>query len=360
MPLIRRITKEQFYKEVSQKAYADAIVSGLGYVMWTTKERLIIRQTGNPNHKPTSTVLTIQDIAKMATGNPNQYNQTAPFANDGHAYYHKEMLAVVMPYNEEDPFEKLKKQSEQDLIELCRDTCKLPDGRPNNELFNKLKRGILYDELSMLDEMPTQVRYSKQITNYFDYHKGFESKRWAQRQATISATKDTSMQDSIDEMMRQAQHDGMFYTILPTINFSAGVGFTLAGRYTLAGQGKYITSKGLVRNINFARKTLTKHAQPYAQAGKFIKWGGIATFGASAILDYYAYVNGGLSGENFAVNTGVSTWAFGMGLYGMGMASLPGSIFYFSISSLYPGGVEGYGADFEKYCVPHPAGRLRW
>ena len=70
-----------------------------------------------------------------------------------------------------------------------------------------------------------------------------------------------------------AQGDGgVDVSGLSTANgwFGTAVGFGEVS--TLAGQGQYKTSKGLIRDINFAK--LTQNSAPYATAGKILKsWG---------------------------------------------------------------------------------------
>jgi RHS repeat-associated protein len=108
---------------------------------------------------------------------------------------------------------------------------------------------------------------------------------------------------------------------------------------TLAGQGKYITSKGLIRDINFTK--LTQHSIPYASAGKILKSLGRATNFLDISLDAYAYRNNQISGKHFTVNTSVTVWSVGVGWLGMGVPALVGGTMYFGIDNFYPGGVKG-------------------
>jgi hypothetical protein len=119
--------------------------------------------------------------------------------------------------------------------------------------------------------------------------------------------------------------------------FDKAVG--LAEVSTLAGQGKYKTSKGLIRDINF--KKLTKNSAPYATANKIIKsWGrGSAVLGF--VFDGYAYRNNQISGIHFGVNTGITAWGLGLGAAGMAVPAFIGGALYFGIDTFYPGGMDG-------------------
>lgn len=119
--------------------------------------------------------------------------------------------------------------------------------------------------------------------------------------------------------------------------FGTAVGFGEVS--TLAGQGKYITSKGLIRDINFTK--LTQHSTPYATAGKLLKsWGrGSAVLGFA--VDGYAYRKNQISGAHFGINTGVTIWGLGVGAAGMAVPAFIGGALYFGIDTFYPGGFDG-------------------
>jgi hypothetical protein len=119
--------------------------------------------------------------------------------------------------------------------------------------------------------------------------------------------------------------------------FGTAVGFGEVS--TLAGQGKYITSKGLVRDINF--KKLTQHSTPYAKAGKILK----SWVRSSAVLgfavDAYAFRDNQISGIHFGANTGITAWGLGVGAAGMAVPAFIGGSLYFGMDTFYPGGFNG-------------------
>ncbi len=119
--------------------------------------------------------------------------------------------------------------------------------------------------------------------------------------------------------------------------FGTAVGFGEVS--TLAGQGKYITSKGLIRDINFTK--LTKHSTPYAKAGKILKSWGTAAVGIGVAVDSYAWWNNQISGIHLGVNTGVTAWGLGVGAAGMAVPAFIGGTLYFGIDTFYPGGFKG-------------------
>ena len=57
---------------------------------------------------------------------------------------------------------------------------------------------------------------------------------------------------------------------------------------------------------------------------------------------------GELSEGHFVANTAVSSWAFGMGLAGMGIEALPAVIAYYAIDLFYPGGWDQELEDQKK------------
>jgi hypothetical protein len=140
-------------------------------------------------------------------------------------------------------------------------------------------------------------------------------------------------------MERRAQsggENGINVNSLSMVNglFGTVVGFGEVS--TLAGQGKYITSKGLIRDINYTK--LTQHSTTYANTSKTIKsWGRNSAY-LSIGLDAYAYRNNQISGTHFLVNTGVTAWGAGIGWLGMGIPAFVGGTMYFGIDTFYPGG----------------------
>jgi hypothetical protein len=149
--------------------------------------------------------------------------------------------------------------------------------------------------------------------------------------------------DFLEVVYRNAQSGGGATGInvsgLSTANglFGTAVGFGEVS--TLAGQGKYITSKGLIRDINFTK--LTQHSTPYATAGKILKSWGRASAVLGFAVDAYAYRNNQISGAHFGVNTGVTAWGLGVGAAGMAVPAFIGGALYFGIDTFYPGGFNG-------------------
>ena len=126
---------------------------------------------------------------------------------------------------------------------------------------------------------------------------------------------------------------------LSTANGAFGTAVAYGEASTLAGQGKYITSKGLIRDINPTK--LTAHSKPYANAGKILKSWGIGSAIIGFGIDAYAYRNNQISGVKFATNTGVSAWGLGVGAAGMAMPAFIGGAVYYGIDTFYPGGFGG-------------------
>lgn len=119
--------------------------------------------------------------------------------------------------------------------------------------------------------------------------------------------------------------------------FGTAVGFGEVA--TLSGQGKYVTSTGVVRDINPAK--LTANSKPYATAGKVLKSWGAASNLLSVGLDAYAYRNNQISGAKFGLNTSVTAWGVGVGSAGMAIPGFVGGALYFGVDSFYPGGFNG-------------------
>ena len=90
----------------------------------------------------------------------------------------------------------------------------------------------------------------------------------------------------------------------------------------LVGQGKYITSQGLLRDINFSK--LTQHSLPYAMAGKILKSWGRASVAVGVAVDSYAWWNNQICGAKFGTNTGVTAWGLGDGAAGMAVPAFIG------------------------------------
>lgn len=119
-------------------------------------------------------------------------------------------------------------------------------------------------------------------------------------------------------------------------NFNNWVGITLGGmeQLTLSGQGKYITSKGLVRDINFLK--LTNHSRPYAAMNQLMKGASKLSTYAGFAFDLYSYKTNQMSGAKFALNTGITIWS-----NYTGTAGFIGSTMYNLIDMYYPGGWYG-------------------
>lgn len=123
------------------------------------------------------------------------------------------------------------------------------------------------------------------------------------------------------------------------INGGFGTAFGIAKETSLAGRGQYITSKGLIRNIDFSNLTL--NSRPYAVASKFISSAIRSQMYIQFGLDSYSYFNNRMSAERYAANTGVTAWGVGVGWLGMGIPALIGGTMYFGIDAFYPGGISG-------------------
>jgi hypothetical protein len=142
-----------------------------------------------------------------------------------------------------------------------------------------------------------------------------------------------------------------FITYFDNIDFSAastrntlistGIGLTAFTRKgSLAASGQYITSKGLVRDINPLK--LTRNSRPYAFGGKFLRGAGWAGFGAGVFLDAGAVMTNQISGMHFVVNSSIGLGAIGAGfMSGGAIPAFIGSTMYFAVDTYFPGGWPG-------------------
>jgi hypothetical protein len=138
------------------------------------------------------------------------------------------------------------------------------------------------------------------------------------------------------EVNRNQKSTGVNVSGLSTVNGAFGTAVAYGEASTLAGQGKYITSKGLIRDINPTK--LTAHSKPYANAGKILKGWSRASAVIGVAVDSYAWWNNQISGTKFGVNTTVSAWGLGVGAAGMAMPAFIGGAAYYGIDTFYPGG----------------------
>ena len=119
----------------------------------------------------------------------------------------------------------------------------------------------------------------------------------------------------------------------------AATGVGVAEVSTLAGQGQYKTSKGLIRDINYSK--LTKNSKPYANTAKDLKLLGNTAIAVTTMIDIYLYRSNLISGAEFSLNSSATAWGVGVGLMGMGVPALISTVAYQGINSIYPGGVKG-------------------
>jgi hypothetical protein len=141
-------------------------------------------------------------------------------------------------------------------------------------------------------------------------------------------------------------HDRFFFGVLPTANFLVGTTNSILQETTLAGRGFYRTSQGTVREISTLKK-LTRNARQYAQARGIMGAVNPLTYVAGAGLDAYAWWRGEVSGLQFAANTAVSSWVFGMGFVSGGaLIAIPVGALYFGVDALYE---DGWSEAFDEY-----------
>ncbi len=126
---------------------------------------------------------------------------------------------------------------------------------------------------------------------------------------------------------------------LSAVNSTFGFIGTYLTEFTIAGQGNYITSKGVVQELDFLN--LTRNSRPYAAANGALRFWTGGTLIVGVGMDAYSWWNGSLSGSKFALNTGVSGWSAGLGFLGLGTVGLIGGATYFAIDTFSPGGMKG-------------------
>ncbi|WP_165022347.1 hypothetical protein [Dysgonomonas sp. ZJ279] len=325
--MAERISQAEFEHRCKLGATQDVLVDGLGYVYWTSRAGTAIGPWGNKGSGKTRAY--ILPVVLPKRGMPDLYLDCAK-------------VAIVLPAFLDPDFGARKKESEEKLQELFK---KHYTDQSTNKLdewsYNKIKRRIEEGSISMADEMPLDIKYSDELVNYFDYHTGYDSRKVY---ASEIKEQEWDWQSRRDEYLAGEGRNMLMSSVLPSLNMIGGVGVSIAKMTTLAGQGKYITSKGLVREISTLSK-LTKHAQPYAQTGRFIRYGGYFSLFAGGYLDYVAYDNNEISGAKVAANSGVTVAGLVIGALVSGWVALTLSVGYFGIDQYYPGGWEGYGKD---------------
>ena len=132
---------------------------------------------------------------------------------------------------------------------------------------------------------------------------------------------------------------GVDVTLASQITGVVGTAIGLGDVATLSGQGKYVTSKGIIKDINFGN--LTKNSKMYANGSNTLKTFGRAGIVFSVGLDVYAYQNNQISGPKLTTNLGVTGWSASIGALGMGIPAFIGGTMYFGIDAFYPGGFNG-------------------
>lgn len=325
--MAERISQAEFEHRCKLGATQDVLVDGLGYVYWTSRAGTAIGPWGNKGSGKTRAY--ILPVVLPKRGMPDLYLDCAK-------------VAIVLPAFLDPDFGVRKKESEEKLQELFK---KHYTDQSTNKLdewsYNKIKKRIEEGSISMADEMPLDIKYSDELVNYFDYHTGYDSRKIYSSQIKEQGW---DWQEKRDEYLAGEGRNMLMSSVLPPLNVIGGVGISIAKATTLAGQGKYITSKGLVRKISTLPK-LTKHAQPYAQAGKLISQASYVGIGLGVFFDSVSYSKDEISGEKLVVNTGITGLGVALGYLMGSLVALPLTVGYFGVDQYYPGGWEGYGKD---------------
>lgn len=325
--MAERISQAEFEHRCKLGATQDVLVDGLGYVFWTSRAGTAVGPWGNRGFSKTRAY--ILPVVLPKRGNPGLYLDYAK-------------VAIVLPAFLDPDFESEKQRSEGGLLALFkRYYTDLSTNKVNEWEYNKIRRRVEEGCISMHDEMPMDIRYSQELITYFDYHTGYDSRKVY---ASQIKQQEWDWQSKRDEYLAKEGRRMLMSSALPSLNMIGGAGISVAQMTTLAGQGKYITSKGVVRNISSLSK-LTKHAQPYAQAGKILRWGGHATVGVGVLLDYDAYKEGDISRDKFTLNSGVTAYGVAASYLISGWFSIPLTIGYFGIDQYYPGGSRQFMQD---------------
>jgi hypothetical protein len=231
-----KISLLEFIYRCKNSVFEDVLVEGLGYVFWMHKATAGIRITQSS-----------RDRAKVI--------ENWEWENCGvDTFFLEDKVAIVLPAYLDPDFESRRKESEDNLIKLFKKHFTDSFGNLDKTKYQKVEKDIREDMLSLAGEnpiIPVDIKYSEEMTEYFNYHEGFNSQRMlSQNTKNISVSNESDFSSS--EYLQM---------------ILAPIGFTLnsAGRNNVVTRGKFdgatsgtSSASKYFRNTAWGQKSIPK------------------------------------------------------------------------------------------------------